>query len=53
MRVHSILGDVCGPSWTYMHWDSSILPVGFVVPQVGAPFSHCLGSIHSLVPVEY
>ena len=36
-----------------MHWDSFVLPVGFVVPLVGAPFDHCLGSIHSLVFVEY
>ena len=53
MRVHSISGDVCGPSLIYMHWDSSVLPIGVVVPLVGAPFIHCLGSIHSLVPVEY
>ena len=53
MRVYSLLGDVCGPSWTYMHWDSSISPVGSSVPQVEAPSSHYSSSLHSLVPVGH
>ena len=53
MRVHSFLGDVCGPSWTYMHWDSSVPPVGSAVPQVGAPSGHYSGSLHSFVPVGH
>ena len=36
-----------------MHLGSSGFPTGFAVPQVGAPFGHCLVSIHILVPVEY
>ena len=32
MRVHSLLEGVYGPSWSYMHWDYSIPPVGFAVP---------------------
>ena len=53
MRVHSLLGDVCDPSWTYMHWDSSVSPVDSVVPQVEAPSNHCSSSLHSLVPVGH
>ena len=53
MRVHSLVEDVCGPSWTYMHLGFFAFPAGFVVPQVGAPFGHCLSSIHSLVLMEY
>ena len=53
MRVHSLLGDVCGPSWTYMHWDSYVSPVGSVVPQVDAPSNHCSSSLHSLVLVGH
>ena len=53
MRVHSLLGDVCGPSWTYMHWDSSIPPVGSIVLQVGVPSGHYSSSLHSLVPVGH
>ena len=53
MRVHSLLGDVCGPSWTYMHWDSSVPHVGSIVPQVEALSSHCSNSLHSLVPVGH
>ena len=53
MRVHSPVEGVCGPSWTNMHCGSSGCPADFTVPHVGAPFGHCLGSIHSLVPVEY
>ena len=52
MRVRSLVEDVCGPSWTYMHLGSSAFLAGFAVPRVGAPFGHCLGSIHSLVPME-
>ena len=53
MRVHSLLGDVCGPSWTYMHWDSSTSPVGSAIPQVEPPSSHYLSSLRSLVPVGH
>ena len=53
MRVHSLLGDVCDPSWTYMHWDFSVSPVDFVVPHVEAPSNHCSSSLHSLVPVGH
>ena len=53
MRVHSLVEDIRGPSWTYMHLGSSSFPAGFVVPQVGAPFGHCLSLIHSLIHVEY
>ena len=53
MRVHSLLGDVCCPSWTYMHWDSSVPPVGSAVPQVAAPFDHCSSSLHSFVLVGH
>ena len=53
MTVHSLVEGVCGPSWTYMHWGSSGFPADFVIPLMGASFGHCLGLIHSLVPVEY
>ena len=53
MRVHSPLGDVYGPSWTYMHWDSSISPVGSAISQVEAPSDHYSSSLHSLVPVGH
>ena len=53
MRVLLLVKDICGPSWTYMHLGSYTFLVHFVVPQVGAPFGHCISSIHSLVPVEY
>ena len=53
MTAHSLLGYVYGPSWTYMHWDSSVPPVGSVVPQVGVPSGHYSGSLHSLVPVGH
>ena len=53
MRVHSLLGDVCGPSWTYMHWDSSVPSVSSIVPQVEAPYDYCSSSLHSLVLVEH
>ena len=53
MKVHSLLGDVCGPSWTYIHWDSPVPHVGSVVPQVGAPSGHYSGSLHSLVLVGH
>ena len=36
MRLLSLLGDVCGPSWTYMHWDSFVPYIGYTVPQVEA-----------------
>ena len=32
MRVHSLLEGVYGPLCSYMHWDSSIPPVGSTVP---------------------
>ena len=51
MRVHSPLGDVCGPSWTYMHWDSSVPFVDSAIPQVEAPSDHCSTSLHSFVPM--
>ena len=47
------LGDVCGPPWTYMHWDSFVSPVGSTVPQVEVPSDHRSSSLHSLVPVGY
>ena len=53
MRVHSLLEGVYGPSWSYMHWDSSVSPVGSVVPQVEAPFVDCSSSLHNLVLVEH
>ena len=53
MRVHSLVEDVCGLSWTYMHLGFSTLPASFAIPQVEDPFGHCLSSIHSLVHVEY
>ena len=51
MRVNSLLGDVCGPSWTYIQWDSSVSPIGYVVPQVEAPSDHYSSSLHNLVLV--
>ena len=51
MRVHSPLGDVCGLSWTYMHWDSFVPPIGSTAPQVEAPSNHCSSSLHCFVPV--
>ena len=53
MRVHSLLQGVYGPSWSYMHWDSSVSPVSSVVPQVEAPSIDCSSSLHSLVPVGH
>ena len=53
MKVHSPLGDVCGPSWIYMHWDSSVSPVGSVVPQVEAPSDHCSCSLRNPVPMGH
>ena len=53
MREHSPLGDVCGPSWTYMHWDSSVPLVGSIAPQVEALSDHCSSSLHSLVYVGH
>ena len=53
MRVHSLLEGVYGPSLSYMHWDSSVPPVGSVVPQVEAPFVDCSRSLHNLVLVEH
>ena len=53
MRVDSPLGDICGPSWTYMHWDPSVTPIGSAIPQVEAPSDHCSGSLHSFVPVGH
>ena len=49
----ALLGDVCSPSWTYVHWESSVSPIGSVVPQVEAPSNHYSSSLHSLVPVEH
>ena len=53
MRMHSLLGDLCGSSWTYMHWDSSVPPVGSVIPLVEAPSGHCSSSLHSLIPMGH
>ena len=53
MRVHSPLGDVCGPSWTYMHRYPSVSPVGSVVTHVEAPSDHCSNSLHRFVPVGH
>ena len=53
MRVHSLLEGVYGSSWSYMHWDSSVPPVGSVVPQVEAPSVDCSSSLHSLVLIEH
>ena len=53
MRVHSPLGDVYGPSWTNMHWDSSVPPVDSVVPRVEAPSDHCSSLLHSFVPMGH
>ena len=53
MRVHSPLGDVCGPSWTNMQWDPSVSPVGSTVPQVEAPSDHCSNSLHNFVPMRH
>ena len=36
-----------------MHWDSSIPPVGSVVPQVEAPSDHYSSSLHNFVPVGH
>ena len=49
----ALLGDVCGPSWTYVHWDSSVSLIGSAVPLVEAPSNHCSSSLHSLVPAEH
>ena len=32
MRVHSLFEGVYGPSWSYMHWDSSVSPVDSTAP---------------------
>ena len=53
MRVHSLLEGVYGPSWSYMHWNSSVSHVGSNVPQVEAPYVDCSSSLHSLVLVEH
>ena len=53
MREHSLFEGVYGPSWSYMHWDSSVSPVGSVVPQVEAPSVDCSSSLHSLDLVEH
>ena len=53
MRVHSPLGDVCGPSWTCMHWDPFVSPIGSVVPQVEAPSDRYSSSLHNPVPVGH
>ena len=53
MRVHLPLGDVCGPSWTDMHWDPSVSPVGSAIPQVEAPSDYCSSSLHSFVHVGH
>ena len=53
MRVHSPLGDVCGPSWTYMHWDFSVPLIGSVVPQVEALSDDYSSSLHSFVPMGH
>ena len=53
MRAHLLLGDVCGPSWNYMHWDSFVSPIGFAVPQVEAPSDDCSCSLHSLILVGH
>ena len=53
MRVHSPLGDVYGPSWTYMQWDASVPLVDSVVPQVEAPSDHCSSLLHSFVPIGH
>ena len=52
MRVHSLLVGVYGPSWSYMHWDFSVPPVGSTVPQLEAPSVDCSSSLHNLVLVE-
>ena len=41
MGVHLLLEGVYGPSWSYMHWDSSVSPIGSFVPQVEAPSVNC------------
>ena len=53
MRVHSLLEGVYGPSWSYMHWDSFVSPVGSAAPQVEAPSVDCSSSLHSSVLVEH
>ena len=53
MRVHSLLEGVYDPSLIYIHWDFFEPPSGFVVPQVEAPFDHCVCSLHSPVLVEH
>ena len=53
MRVHSPLEDVYDPSLIYMHWDFCEPPVGFAIPQVEAPYDHCVCSLHSPVLVEH
>ena len=52
MRVHSLLEGVYGSSWSYMHWDSSVSLVGFVVPQVEAPSVYYSSSLHNSVLME-
>ena len=46
--VHSPLGDVCGPLWTYMHWDSSVPPISSAVRQVEAISDHCSSLLHHI-----
>ena len=53
MRVHSLLEGVYGPSWSYMHWESSVSPINFVVPQVEAPSVDCSSSLHNLILAEH
>ena len=47
------LGDVCCPSWTYMHWDSSVPSVGSTAPQVEAQYGNSSNSLHSFILVGH
>ena len=53
MRVHSLLEGVYDPSLIYIHWDLCEPLSGFVVPQVEAPSSHYVRSLHSPILVEH
>ena len=39
-KVHSSMEDFYSPSWTYTHWDFSLLGIDSVALPLGAPLVH-------------
>ena len=52
-RVYSFEEGVCGPSWIYKHWGSSLLPTDSAFLQVEVPLDLNSGSIQNLILMEY